>query len=170
MSVQELYTNTLRQTQEAWVGAIESYTTSVQKAFGQPTVNPFELVDPSEAIDQVFDFWGKALEVEREFAKTLAKASYNVGQAVRHQAESVTEAVREQAESVSEAVRQQVEQVSDAAREQAEQVSEAARAKVAGKYDDLTKPELQEELARRDLPKTGNVDELRARLIEDDLQ
>jgi hypothetical protein len=38
------------------------------------------------------------------------------------------------------------------------------------KYDDLTKAELQEELGARDLPKTGTVDELRERLVSDDLK
>jgi ElaB/YqjD/DUF883 family membrane-anchored ribosome-binding protein len=176
MSVQEQYTNTLRQTQEAWVGALESYTTSIQKAFGQP-VNPFVFVDPAEAIDQVFDFWEKTLEVERELTKTIARATITVGQAVRDQAESVNEAVREQVESVTVAVREQAESVTEAAREQVEaagkfvrDAEKAAHEKAAEKYDDLTKVELQEELASRDLPKTGNVDELRQRLIEDDQQ
>jgi hypothetical protein len=34
----------------------------------------------------------------------------------------------------------------------------------------MTKVELSEELGARDLPKSGNVDELRDRLIEADLQ
>jgi ElaB/YqjD/DUF883 family membrane-anchored ribosome-binding protein len=148
MSVQEQYTNTLRQTQEAWVDALETYTSNVQKAFGQP-VNPFVFVDPTEAIDQIFDFWEKTLEVERELTKTFARATVTVGQAVRDQAESVNEAVREQVESVTEAVREQAESVTEAAREQAQEAQKAAEKAISEKYDDLTKVELQDELARR---------------------
>lgn len=38
----------------------------------------------------------------------------------------------------------------------------------ADKYDDMTGPMLSEELARRELPVSGRVDELRDRLREDD--
>lgn len=37
-----------------------------------------------------------------------------------------------------------------------------------GAYDEMTKAELEEELASRDLPKYGNKDELIARLEEND--
>lgn len=37
-----------------------------------------------------------------------------------------------------------------------------------GSYDDMTKAELEEALVARDLPKTGNKDELIARLQEAD--
>lgn len=43
------------------------------------------------------------------------------------------------------------------------------QAEVAGSdYGEMTKAELQDELERRDLPKTGNKDELIDRLKEDD--
>jgi hypothetical protein len=74
--------------------------------------------------------------------------------------------VREQAETVTNVAREQAQAV----REQVEAAREAVREQVAEQYSDLTKAELQDELASRDLPKTGNVDELRARLIADDLK
>jgi hypothetical protein len=52
----------------------------------------------------------------------------------------------------------------------ARQAKKAARDAAAERYEHMTKVELSEELAARDLPKTGNVDELRDRLIENDLQ
>jgi len=55
-----------------------------------------------------------------------------------------------------------------AAREQAAAQQRAEHEQAAERYQDMTKAELQEELASRDLPKTGNVDELRQRLIADD--
>jgi SAP domain len=145
VTIQDQYTSTVRQTRETWAEVIESFTNDLQKAFGQ-SVTPFGPVDPNAAIDQVFDFWGKTLEVQRDFAKKLAGVTVAVGETVRSQVESVGETVRAQAESAQ----------------------EAAREEAAAEYEDLTKAELQQELARRDLPKTGNVDELRERLIEDD--
>ena len=74
---------------------------------------------------------------------------------VRQNADSFGEALREQADSVTATF----QSAADAVREQA-----------AKTYDDLTKAELQDELAARDLPKTGNVEELRERLVADDLK
>jgi hypothetical protein len=43
-----------------------------------------------------------------------------------------------------------------------------ARDQARQRYEGLTKAELSDQLAARDLPKTGNVDELTERLIEAD--
>ena len=178
MSVSEQYANTVRQSQETMASMMESFATHPQKAFGQP-VGPFGVADPTAGIDQVFDFLGKTLEVQRDFAKKLAGVTVSVGETVREQATSVGEAVREQATSAGELVREQAisagelareqtDSVQRAAQEQADSVQRAAQEQAAKKYEQLTKVELADELDRRDLPKTGNVDELRARLIEDD--
>jgi hypothetical protein len=174
MTIQDQYTSTIRQAQETWTDVVESFTHDLQKAFELPT-KPFGLVDPSAAIDQVFDFWGRTLEVQRDFAKKFVGATLQVGETVRAQAESVGGAVREQAEAVKEVAREQAEAAEEVAREQAEAAEEAAREQAAKKreqaakkYENLTKVELQEELGRRDLPKTGTVDELRQLLIDDD--
>lgn len=155
MTMQEQYVSSVRQAQETWSGVAESFTENLQKSFGQ--VGTFSVVDPYEAIDQLFDFWTKTLEVQRDVTKQLIGATMAVSDKVRSQAESIGAAVREQGESMQQSVRQQVESVQEAAHTQA-----------VKKYDDLTKVELQEELASRDLPKTGNVDELRERLVADD--
>ncbi len=172
MSVSEQYANTVRQAQETMASMMESFASNTQKAFGQP-VGPFGVVDPTAGIDQVFDFLGKTLEVQRDFAKKLAGVTASVGETVREQATSVGEAVREHTESVGELAREQTDSVQRAAQEQADSVKRAAQERAAQeqaakKYEQLAKVELADELDRRDLPKTGNVDELRARLIEDD--
>jgi hypothetical protein len=160
--IQEQYTSTVKQTQDAWVGIVESLTENLQ-SFGKQT--PFAVVDPAEAIDQVFDFWEKTLEAQREVAKQLVGVTVAAGERVRTQAEQLGSVVREQAEQVTSAAREQAQAV----REQAEAARRAERAHVEARYEDLTKVELQDELASRELPKTGNVDELRARLVADDL-
>jgi hypothetical protein len=204
VSIQDQYTTSVRQTQEAWTGIVESLTDNVQ-AFTK-NISPVPTVDPTAAIDQVFDFWAKALETQRDALKQFAGASVAAGDRVREQVEQVSSVVREQGESVKQVARAQAETTERIAREQAEaadraerEVAEAAdraereqaeaadrakreqarvereqarakRDKAASKFEDLTKAELQEELAGRDLPKTGNVDELRERLVADELK
>jgi len=112
--------------------------------------------------------------------------AHKAEQLVREQADQVEKTVREQAEQVEKAAREQAEQVEKAAREQAEQVEkaeqDAARAAKAAErkaakeahdkarepYEGLTKAELSDLLAERDLPKSGNLDELVERLVEAD--
>ena len=171
MSLQDQYTDTLRQSQEAWSGAIETWTNGVQKAFGSSPVPPFggslfgsapfTLTDPTATVDQLFDFAEKVLEVQREFVKNLTSATVSVGQAVRYQAESAGQAVRNQAESTGQLIREHNDIAARAA-------SDALAKAATDKYGDMTKADLQDELGRRDLPKTGNVEELRTRLVEDD--
>jgi hypothetical protein len=89
MSIQEQYGENLRQAQEAWVKAVESWTSSVQNAFSQTSGDSqLQAVDPNTFIDQYFDLAQKTLDAQREVAKNMAKASQSMGQALRKQAES----------------------------------------------------------------------------------
>ena len=167
MTIQDQYTSSIRQATQTWAGVTEAFTDNVQKAFGR-SGSPFQLVDPNAAIDQVFDFWEQTLEVQRGVAKQVVGVSVAAAEKVRTQAESIGTVVREQGESVTQAVREQGEFVTQAVREHVESVQQEVRDQAVKKYDGLTKPELQDELASRDLPKTGNVHELRERLMADD--
>ena len=169
MTIQDQYIETFRQTQETWADVVKSFTTDVQRAFGQPSTF-FTFVDPNETIDQVFDFWEKSLEAQRTVAKQLVGATISAGEKVREQVESVGAVVRQNADSVGQAMREQADSVTTTLQSVAHSAADAARAQTAKAYDDLNKAELQEELGARDLPKTGNVDELRARLVADDLK
>ena len=51
MSLQDQYSDTLRQTQEAWTGALETWTNGVQKAFGASPVAPFSVAAPFAGTD-----------------------------------------------------------------------------------------------------------------------
>ena len=160
MTIQDTYTSTVRQAQDTWSGVLESIIDNQQKAFGRP-VNPIAGMDAGAAIDQMFDFWNKTLEVQRDAIKTLAGVTASVGETVRAHGQA-------QAQSVGEMVRDQTETATRVAREQLDRMTQAAQEQAAKGYEALTKAELQDELGRRNLPKTGNVDELRARLVEDD--
>ena len=162
MTIQDQYIETFRQTQETWADAVKSFTNDAQRTFGQPSPL-FSYVDPNKTIDQVFDFWEQSLEAQRTVAKQLVGASISAGEKVREQVESVSALVRQNADSVGQALREQAESVTATFQSAAAAVSEQT-------YHNLTKAELQEELGARDLPKTGNVDELRERLVADDLK
>jgi hypothetical protein len=116
-SPQEQYAQAMRTSQEAVVGAVESWTKSVQSAFGQTPELPSLSVDPNQVIDQVFDFAEKMLEVQREFAKSLAQAAASATGGMREQAEAAGAAARRAAESAgSSAGRKSTEAASQTAR------------------------------------------------------
>lgn len=167
MTIQDQYISTLRQGQEVWTDAVRSLTENAQNAFGQ-SAHPWVTTDATAAIDQVFDFWKETLEVQREAIRQLVSAGVAVGESVQTQAKTIGTAIRNQAESAGAAFGAQVESATQAARQHAETVDQAAHDQAARKYDGLTKDELQDELGRRNLPKSGNVEELRERLVSDD--
>jgi hypothetical protein len=89
-SIQEHYTEAVRQTQEAAQAAVDTWTRTVQEAFGQfPTVAV--PTHPNQVIDQVFDFAEKLLSAQREFAKNLVHTSTAVAQNIRQTAERAAE-------------------------------------------------------------------------------
>ncbi len=121
----------------------------------------------------------------------------SAGQVALHRAESAADVVRERAESFEQAAARQAEQVERVAARQADQAERAAarqadQAEQAGqelahearrlereqarqahqrareRYEGLTKAELSKQLAQRDLPKSGTVNELIERLVEAD--
>lgn len=98
------------------------------------------------AKDQLTQFAG----AEREQAEQAEQAEADAEQAEAEQAEK---AEREQARQARAAERQKAREERQAAQE---------------RYQGLNKSELSEELARRELPKTGTVDELVERLVDAD--
>jgi hypothetical protein len=80
---------------------------------------------------------------------------------MREQAEKAQQAVLEQAEQAEKGLARQARQ---AEREQVRRAHKRARER----YEGLTKAELSDQLAKRELPKTGNVDALIGRLVEAD--
>lgn len=83
------------------------------------------------------------------------------GAVVRERAESFERSADEQAEQAEQELAREARRIE---RAQARQAHEKARARYAG----MTKAQLGELLAERNLRKTGNVDELIERLVEAD--
>ena len=154
-------------------------------------------VDLVPAVERYFDLVQRTVDINRHLTVRWVGAVGTLSGAVRERAESAGDEVRERAESAGDAVREKAdraeqaahEQASQAAREQASQAEKAEKAekelarearkaereqarqahdKARQRYEGLTKAELGDLLAERELPKSGNVDELIERLVEAD--
>jgi hypothetical protein len=142
--------------------------------------------DLVRVVERYFEFVQRTVDISRDLTIKWAESAGMLSDAVREQAESVGGLVREQAESARDFVHEQAGRAEQAAREQAEQAGQAEKElarearktereqarhdhdKARERYEGLTKAELSDQLDQRDLPKTGNVDELVERLVEAD--
>ena len=147
---------------------------------GLPQVNLVPVVE------RYFEFVQRTVDISRDVTIKWAEAAGMLSGVAREQAESVGGLVREQAGSARDFVHEQADKAEQAAHEQAEQAEQAkqelarearkaereqarrAHEKARAHYEGMTKAELSDLLAQRDLPKTGNVDELVERLVEAD--
>jgi hypothetical protein len=68
-TIQEQYSELIKQSQDASRAAIETWTQTFQQAAGQ--LSGSGLISPNQVIDQVFDFAGQVLNAQRDFAKQL---------------------------------------------------------------------------------------------------
>ena len=68
-TIQEQYSELIKQGQDASRVAIETWTQTFQQAVGQ--LSSSGLIRPDQVIDQVFDFAGQILNAQRDFAKQL---------------------------------------------------------------------------------------------------
>ncbi len=113
----------------------------------------------------------QAVKAERAAREQAAKADQaenelarRARQAEREQAVKAEKAAHEQAAKADQAEKELARQARQAEREHARRAHERARQR----YEGLSKAELSDLLAKRDLPKTGNIDELIERLVEAD--
>jgi hypothetical protein len=143
-------------------------------------------IDLIPAVQRYFDVVQLTVDINRYLTVRCVQAAGRLTGVVRDQAESAADVVREMPASVGHAVHEQAAKAEQAVREQAEKAEQAEqeRAREARKaereqarqahnqarepYEGLTKAELSDQLAQRNLPKTGTVDELTKRLIEAD--
>jgi hypothetical protein len=151
----------------------------------------FELVQRTVDINRRLTVrWAQAVGT---LSGTVRKKAESAGDLAREKAEAADNVMREQAEKAQQAVLEQVKKaeqaekgLAQAAREQAEKAEKAehglarqarqaereqarrAHKRARERYEGLTKAELSDQLAKRELPKTGNVDALIERLVEAD--
>jgi hypothetical protein len=179
MSITDHYSTRLRQTQGAVMGATEAWIEGVKAQFSLIQTAATGQVGPKGTLEQAARLTKRLVETNVRYMQDLAGASLGIVGAVRDDAGKATKAVKDEAASAGKVVGDQVDKLGDSAVEQAEelqrvqrqqagQAKRAARQAAAERYENMTKPELAEELASRNLAKSGNVPELRARLIDDD--
>jgi hypothetical protein len=183
--------NLLTSTLESWKRGVSTVTDQFQ-AF--PTLNVLPQFDATEAVERQFAVLNRVVDLNHAYARSLAEVANTLTGVTGQQIDSVSSAVREQVQGVSDAARSGVDTLERTARDQAaqaeravaaageaaeeaqrQQVREAERqqAKQAHdqareRYQGLTKNELSDEAGQRGLPKTGTVDELIERLVEND--
>jgi hypothetical protein len=140
-------------------------------------------IDLIPAVERYFDLVQQTVDINRRLTIKWVEAAGTLSEVVRDRAESAGNLVREKAESAGDIVREKAESAERTAREQAEQAEKEwarearfaerqqarqAHDKARERYEGLTKAELSDQLAKRQLPKSGNVDELIERLVEAD--
>jgi hypothetical protein len=143
-------------------------------------------VDLVPAVERYFDLVQRTVDVNRRLAVRWAAAAGTLsgvagekagsaGDVVRDKAEAAGDIAREQAENAERAARDQAAKAEQAEKELARQVRQAdrerarqARERARQRYEGLPKAELSDLLAKRELPKTGNIDELIERLVQAD--
>jgi hypothetical protein len=132
-------------------------------------------VDLVPVVERYFEFVQRTVDIGRDLTLKWAEAAGTLSGAAREQAESIGSLVREQAESTRDFVHEQAGKAEQAEQELAREARKAEREQVKHvhdkareRYEGLTKAELSDQLDRRHLPKTGNVDELVERLVEAD--
>jgi hypothetical protein len=184
------YADATRKASTAFTTTLDSWKNSVTAATDQfrafPAVGNLPSFDVTDAVERQFALIQQVVDLNHRYARQLAEVANTLTGVTREQLESVTSVVRDQVETVSAVARKGVDTVEQTVREQADEVEQAERqqARAAAKaereerkeaeeearapYADLTKAELSELAAKRNLPKTGTVDELVARLVEAD--
>ncbi len=143
-------------------------------------------VDLVPAVERYFDLVQQTVDINRRIAVRWAGAAGTMSGVARKKAGSAGDVMRDKAEAAGDVAREQAVRAEQTARKQAAKVDEtekelARQARQAEReharqahemarqrYEGLRKAQLSDLLAKRDLPKTGNVDELINRLAEAD--
>jgi SAP domain-containing protein len=159
-------------------GTVEKMTdfwTQGSQKLGEYLPSGLPQVDLIPVVERYFELVQRTVDISRDLTLKWAEAAGTLSGVVREQAESVGGLVREQAESARGLVHEQAEKAEQAEKDLAREArkverEQARRAhdKARERYEGLTKAELSDQLEKRDLPKTGTVDELVERLVEAD--
>ena len=169
MTSTESYTVAADQARTAVERSAQIWQQSTQRLTEQAdAVSKLPQVDVTEVTRRYFEYLQRGLEVNRDFAVKWAEIVQAWTDVARTQVQATDEAARGHSRAVSDWLAGEAQSVQDIAEEQAEKVDQVQREQARAPYQDLTKAELADKLAERDLPKTGTVDELIDRLVAAD--
>jgi len=80
---QDQYRELVQQSQEAFQGAVETWTKTVRDTMDSAGDLPNRSkVDPEQVVDQVFDFAERMLAMQRDLTRTLIQSSVALQQSV----------------------------------------------------------------------------------------
>jgi hypothetical protein len=145
MTITDQYSATASQATSAVEKIFDFWTQGARTLSGQGFTG-LPQVDMIPAVERYFEFVQRTVDISRDFTLKWVEAGNPLTGVAREQAESVSGLLRDQAQSASGLVHE----------------------KARERYEGKTKAELSDLLDRRNLPKTGNVDELVDRLVEAD--
>ena len=183
----ESYTAVAGQARRATERGVEVFKKNAKTFADQANVvGALPTIDLTEPVARYFEYVQKSVDLHRELLTKWAELVNSLTGTVREQAEKASGFVREQTDVISDLAVRQAEKAEDLAQRQAAEVEEAekeqekvtnaadrAAAKKAKEqarepYEGLTKAELSDLLAERELPKSGTVEELIERLVSAD--
>ena len=162
---------------EVWKRGARTITDQADLVAKMPTI------DLTEPVTRYFEYVQRTVDLNREFAVRWAELMTSFTCVVREQAEAVSHIVEDRTEQVADLASKQAEKGEQTARELADKAeremvrkaraAEREQARLAHEkarepYEGLSKAELSDKLAERDLPKTGTVEELIERLVSAD--
>jgi hypothetical protein len=181
------YTAAAGQAREATTKTVETFRQGIDKFTEQANVfAKLPAVDLTQPVARYFEYVQKSIDFNRDLLTKWAELVTSLSGTVREQAEKATDIVKDQTNAVAGLAVKQAEQAEDIANEQANLAEEAKKeqekaAKAAERaavkqakeqarepYEGLTKAELADILAERELPKSGTVEELIERLVSAD--
>jgi len=179
MSVTDLYPNRLRKAQGAAVSAAEAWIEDVKAQFSLLQTTASGRVYPRDTLGQALQLTKGLAQANVKYAQGLVSASRGIvttlGEEANRTGRAIVDDVKQDMGSAATRTNRQVDRLEDEAVAGVEELqSETRRAKrtardaAAERYAHMTKIELSQELANRQLPKSGNVAELRERLMHDD--
>jgi len=183
------YTATAGRVREATEKTVETFKQGVEKFTEQANVVArMPEIDLTVPVARYFEYVQQSVDLNRDLATRWAEIVTSLYGTVREQADKVTGIVNDQADAVADRTVRRAQRAEDVAKEQAAAAEEAKkeeqrRARAAERaearqvrkearqqYEGLTKAELSDLLAERELPKSGTVDELIDRLVSADSQ
>jgi len=186
MTITEPYTTAAVRVREATEQSAQSIKETVKAFTDRAAAVNLPEIDLNTPVQQYFDYAQQAVDLNREIAVRWVEIVSALTDSVRDRAQRFTSIVNEQADSFAELVSDQARKAEDVAKDQAQQIEDAEKeqARLARKaereqakkaheearerYEGLTKAELSDLLAERELPKSGTVEELVERLVEAD--
>ena len=171
MSTTESY---MREAQTAMTDLADNWYRSTNALFRSVPTTTNGFLSPTEAFAQASRLSQRLAEVNIEYVQDLVGAMRKhvtgLASVLKDDLATTTKVATDQVEKFEEAAADQADEIQRTQRAAVRQARKATRDAAAERYQEMTKVELSEELGARDLPKSGNVDELRDRLTEADLQ